>query len=309
MAHKLPPLNALRLFEAAARHASFKRAAEELHLTSSAISHAVQGLEDWLGAELFHRGTRGLTLTPAGSQLAASASQALALIAQAAERLRGRTATGTLFVSSAPTFAARWLLPRLPRFAAQYPDVRVSIDTSRQVVELGPGGIDLAIRMARKSGSGGTWIQLVEVLLIPVCSPAIRAQFDGPWSEMIAKVPLIHVTNVSDDWAAWFHSTGMTPPDLEGGLRVDTIQMSIDAAAQGLGVALGRKPLIDEYLVQGRLVEVGGPAVAGSVSYWLVGADSTFERREIRLFRSWLLSELDGGRAAPSGPVPTRVGR
>jgi len=309
MAHKLPPLNAVRLFEAAARHASFKRAAEDLHLTPSAVSHAVQGLEEWLGAELFHRGTRGLTLTPAGSHLAAAASQALALLATAAERLGGRRATGTLSVSSAPTFAARWLLPRMPRFAAQHPDVQVSIDTSRQIVELGTDGIDLAIRMAREAGSGGTWIRLVEVSLVPVCSPAIRARFGDRLVEMFVEAPLIHVTGVSEGWAAWFRSAGMTPPDLERGLRVDTIQMSIDAAAQGLGIALGRKPLIDEDLSHGRVVEAGGPAIAGSVSYWLVGADSTFERREIRLFRSWLLSELDDGRAASSGPASTRIDR
>lgn len=309
MAHKLPPLNALRLFEAAARHASFKRAAEELHVTPSAVSHAIQGLEEWLGAELFHRGTRGLTLTPAGSRLAGAANQALALLAAATERVRAGRATGTLSVSSAPTFAARWLLPRLPRFAAQHPDVQVSIDTSRRRVELAPGGIDLAIRMAHEAAPGGTWNRLVEVSLIPVCSPAVWARFGDRLAEMFANVPLIHVTSVSDEWAAWFRSAGITPPDLERGLRVDTIQMSIDAAAQGLGIALGRKPLIDEDVSQGRLVEVGGPVIAGSVSYWLVGADSTFERREIRLFRSWLLSELDGGRAASSGPASKRLDR
>jgi len=301
MTRKLPPLNGLRLFEAAARHRSFKLAAAELHVTPSAVSHAVQALEEWLGTELFHRGTRGLTLTPAGSQYAAAVSQALTLLQSATERLVGRRATGTLSVSSAPTFAARWLLPRLPRFAEQYPDIQVSIDTSYRQVELPLDGIDLAIRMAREPKSSGTWTRLVEESLVPVCSPAVRMKLGDGTPDVFAGMPLIHITTVSEEWTEWFRSAGIAPPEFGRGLRVDTIQMSMEAAAQGLGIALGRKPLVDDDLAQGRLVEAGGPVIPGKISYWLVGAESTFERPEIRLFRTWLLSELESSAHAPSG--------
>src|SRR5262249_11426792 len=306
MSPRLPPLNGLRLFEAAARQGSFKRAAEELHVTPSAVSHAVQALEEWLGSELFHRGARGLTLTPAGSQFAASVGAAIALIAAATERLPGRRATGMLSVSSAPTFATRWLLPRLPRFAEQYPDIQVSIDTSLRHVELPLDGIDLAIRMAREAKPNGTWIRLIAESLVPVCSPSVRARLGDRLLEIFSDVPLIHVTSVSENWAEWFRGAGIDPPDLKRGLRVDTIQMSLEAAAQGLGIALGRKPLIDDALAQGDLVEAGGPVVPGAMSYWLVGAESTFERPEIKLFRSWLLSELDSQGAASSAAAVQR---
>ena len=318
---KLPPLNSLRLFEVAARHESFKRAAEELHVTPSAVSHAVQALEEWLGTELFHRGPRVLTLTAAGSQLAVSANQGFSLLASATERVRARQATGTLSVSSAPTFATRWLLPRLPRFAGQNPNIQVSIDTSRAPVELAREGIDLAIRMARapksagiksagtrsagtrsagiKSAgtrsagirSAGTWTRLVEEMLVPVCAPTIWARMEGRAPAVFSAQPLIHVTSVSQEWADWFESAGIEPPDLERGLRVDTIEMSMEAAAHGLGIALGRKPLVDEELAHGRLVEAG-PVVRANTSYWLVGSPHAFERPETKLFRGWLLSEF-----------------
>jgi LysR family transcriptional regulator, glycine cleavage system transcriptional activator len=295
MVPRLPPLNGLRLFEAAARHTTFKQAAEELNVTPSAVSHAVLALEEWLGTKLFNRSARGLILTPAGSQFAAAIGEALARIAVATQRLPGRRATGALSVSSAPTFATRWLLPRLPRFAGQYPDIQVSIDTSLRPVELPLDGVDLAIRMAREAKSKGRWIRLIEESLVPVCSPLIRARLGNRISDILSEVPLIHVTSVSEDWADWFRAAGIDPPDLKRGLRVDTIQMSLEAAAQGLGIALGRKPLIDDALVQGHLVEAGGLMIPAATSYWLVGAESTFERPEIRLFRNWLLSELDDG--------------
>jgi len=295
------PLNSLRLFEVAARHESFKRAAEELHVTPSAVSHAVQVLEEWLGTELFHRGARVLTLTAAGSQLASSASQGFSLLASATERVRARQATGTLSVSSAPTFATRWLLPRLPRFAGQNPNIRVSIDTSRAPVELPRGGVDLAIRMARRPKSAGinsagirsagAWTRLLVEILVPVCAPTVWAPIDGRASAMFSALPLIHVTSVSQEWGDWFEFARIKPPDLTRGLRVDTIEMSMEAAAQGLGIALGRKPLVDGELAQGRLVEAG-PVVRADTSYWLVGADRVYERPESKLFRRWLLSEL-----------------
>ena len=135
MAFRLPPLSSLRVFEAAARHNSFRKAADELNLTASAVSHGIQTLENWLGVELFYRETRGLRLTGAGEIYAPLVNQALSVLAKATDRLPGRKATGTLSVSSAPTFANKILLPRLGKFIAQFPDIRVTIDTSQGVVD------------------------------------------------------------------------------------------------------------------------------------------------------------------------------
>jgi LysR family glycine cleavage system transcriptional activator len=301
---RLPPLNSLRLFEAAARQKSFKRAAEELHLTPSAVSHAVQTLEEWLGTELFHRGARGLTLTPVGADYADAVGRALILVATATEQLPGRRATGTLSISSAPTFANRWLLPRLARFTAQFPEIQVSLDTSHRQVEFPLDGIDLAIRLSADSRSNATWIHLVRESLVPVCSPALRSRLAGRGDSIFADAPLIHVTAISEDWPQWFRSAGLAPPDREGGLRVDTLHTAWEAAAQGLGIALGRRPLVDHDLEQERLVEAAGPVVRSSLSYWLVGADRTFERPEIRAFRTWLMGEL-----TPEAPAGTGVRR
>src|ERR1700678_3491516 len=145
MAFRLPPLSTLRVFEAAARYSSFRKAADELNLTASAVSHGIQTLESWLGVELFHRKARSLRVTSAGEAYAPMVNQALTILAKATEQLPGRAATGTLSISSAPTFANKILLPRLEKFVAQFPDIRVTIDTSQRRVDLTLDEFDVAI--------------------------------------------------------------------------------------------------------------------------------------------------------------------
>ena len=293
MAFNLPPLNTLRLFEAAGRHASFKLAAEELHLTPSAVSHGIQKLEDWLGATLFERGTRGLSLTAAGEAYLPQIAEALGMLAQATDVVQGRKPTGALSVSVAPTFAKRWLLPRLARFTERHPDIRVTIDTSKRPVEFPLDGMDLAIRMSAEARAAGTWIELLREELVPVCAPALLAKLGaGSLEELLARAPLIHVTTTAEDWAAWLRATGHAGLSVEGGIRVDRVQVALEAAAQGLGIALGRRPLVDADLDAGRLVMLPAPVVEGATRYWLVGGDETFERPEIRKFRKWLLEEI-----------------
>jgi LysR family glycine cleavage system transcriptional activator len=152
MGFKLPPLSSLRVFEAAARRGSFKNAAEELNITASAVSHAVQNLEDWLGVELFRRGGGKLELTEPGAAYASAIGKAIKAIADATARLPGRRSRGRLTLSSAPGFAARWLMPRLSRFADRHPEISVDIQTSLDPVDLPMEGIDAAIRLARRRG-------------------------------------------------------------------------------------------------------------------------------------------------------------
>lgn len=309
MGFRLPPVNTLRLFEAAARLGSFKLAADEIHITPSAISHGIQTLENWLGTELFHRGPRGLTLTPAGEAYAPEVQAALSILATATERLPGRRATGVLSVSSAPTFANRWLLPRLSRFTELYPDIRVTIDTSRHYVDFSTAGIDLAIRRGTAPKSGESWIQLVPEMVVPVCSPSLRQSIPvDDEVELLGHAPLIHVTTVREDWRSWFEARGIAPPSNERAIRVDTIQLAAEGAMRGLGIAMGRKPLIDEYLVQGSLLEIAGPAIPADTSYWLVGTQLAFDRPETKLFRAWILQELRD-RDRPPAPVAAAMPR
>ena len=176
MAFRLPPLSSLRVFEAAARHNSFRKAAEELNLTASAVSHGIQTLESWLGVELFHRESRGLRLTGAGEIYAPLVNQALSVLAKATEQIPGRKATGTLSVSSAPTFANKILLPRLEKFAADFPDIRVSIDTSQRLVDLTLDDFDIAIRNTVAKKPAPNWTLLVAETLVPVCSPGLKKE-------------------------------------------------------------------------------------------------------------------------------------
>jgi len=294
MAFRLPPLNSLRVFEAAARHKSFRQAAEELNITASAVSHAMQTLEDWLGVDLFYRETRGLRLTPAGEAYLPLISDALAMLAKATEQLPGRKGTGKLVVSSAPTFANRFLLPRLGDFTARHPDVQVTLDTSPKILDLPLEGVDVGIRMALEASRAAHWTELTKEFLLPVCGPTLKAKLDAcPPEEIFERFPLIHVTAIASDWTEWFELSGIAAPEsLDDGLRVDTMQMAFDAAAQGFGLAIGRRPLIDEDLSAGRLVPVAERVLPSGRSYWFVTADTNFEKPEVKVFRKWLLSQF-----------------
>ncbi len=295
MALRLPPVTTLRLFEAAARVKSFRLAAEEVHLTPSAVSHGIQTLETWLGTELFVRGPKGISLTRAGEAYYPDVEKALQIIVAATERLPGRRAGGDLSVSIAPTFVSRWLMPRLPRFVEQYPDLRLSLDSSQRHVDLAVDNVDLAIRIAAapRPGADGEWIELIRHTLVPVCAPELKARLAGlAGADLFGNVALIHITNVSEDWSAWFAATGIEAPQTGGEIRVDTVGLGLDAATRGLGIVLGRQPLTDDAMESGELVALDAPVVQGATGYWLVGAPGAFARAEVKLFRDWLLAEL-----------------
>jgi len=294
MAFRLPPLTALRVFEAAARHNSFRKAADELNLTASAVSHCIQTLENWLGVELFYRESRKLRLTVAGEIYAPLVNQGLSVLAKATEQLPGRKATGTLSVSSAPTFAHKILLPRLERFAARFPHIRVTIDTSHRLVDLALDDFDVAIRNSSTEQPASNWTLLAVETLMPVCSPGLKQQLGAsPDAGLVSRAPLIHVTSVSADWNHWFRASGIeVPAPVDGELRVDTVQMAFEAAMRGLGVVLGRRPLVDDDLASGRLVPLLGETIPSGSGYWLVASQTDFQKPEVKMFRHWLLSEL-----------------
>jgi DNA-binding transcriptional LysR family regulator len=287
---RLPPLASLRLFEAAGRHLSFKQAAEDLYVTPSAVSHGIVALERALGVQLFLRETRRLSLTPAGADYLPYIAEALALIAIGTERLPVDRAKRGIVLSCAPTIAARWLLPRLHKFNEAWPNIPVTVDTSRRQVDFPADGFDFALRMSRASVADPAWVRLFGERLVPVCSPAYRDSLpDGD----LRRATLIHNKTATEDWAAWQENTGIAIEQRRC-LEVDTIQLSFEAAASGLGVALGRRPLVDLDLDSGALVEIGQTMLADT-AYWLVSSEGAGRRPDLAAFKRWLLKEVDPG--------------
>lgn len=289
MALRLPPLAALRLFEAAGRRQSFKLAAEELHLTPSAVSHGIVALERWLGVTLFERRTNGVILTKEGADYLTFVSEALAMIAVGTRRLPNARGVRRVTVSLPPTFAARWLLPRLSSFRALHPEISITFDTSHRQVGFPVDNVDLAVRMAR-----APWPDLISVCLfverlIPVCSPEFLDRHRQGGRLDLATVPLLHLASVTEDWAAWIDAAGVSEIDLSACLSFDTAHMAVDAAVAGLGVAIGRRPLIDPELSAGQLIEAATPEVQSTTGYWLVHAPEVNSRPEVRAFSDWLV--------------------
>lgn len=290
MPGKLPPLSTLRLFDAAGRHQSFKAAAAELHVTPGAVSHGIAVLERWLGVPLFVRGPRGLALSPAGRDYLPYVAEALALIATGTQRMPSCAGEGKLIVSAAPTFAKHLLIPILHRFRKQRPRITVSIDTQRRQVSFPVDGIDFAIRMAHGPSPGLRSTELLRERLVPVCSPSLRARLEADGTDL-ASATRIHIDGASEDWAAWLDALGRESPAAMAELHFDTIQMAVDAAVAGLGVAIGRRPLIDGDLAAGRLVVIG-PEVAAATGYWLVSHPGAGERADLAGFERWLVAEM-----------------
>ncbi|MCW5734682.1 MAG: LysR family transcriptional regulator [Enhydrobacter sp.] len=296
---RLPPLPALRPFEAAGRLRSFKLAAAELNLTPSAVSHAIAGLEEVLATRLFVRGTRGLSLTPAGADYLAYVSEALSLIAVGTQRLPGRQVERAIAVSAAPTFASRWLLPRLPRFTERWPDVGITVDTSRRQVGFPVDGFDFAIRMSRAPGRSLSWVKLLNEELVPVCSAAYRERILGTDGAIVwPRATLIHLVTASEGWQSWFEVRGLRDIDTTAGLRFDTAELAYGAATAGLGIVLGRRPLVDRELDGGELVRLAEQPVAAETAFWLVSAEETQRRPELRDFKRWLIAEAEAAQSA-----------
>ncbi len=267
---------------------SFRLAAEELNVTPSAVSHAIEAIETWYGRPLFVRALRGLTPTPEAVDVSERVRQALERLHQATARVPGRRAQGHLAISAAPTFASRWLLPRLRRFSERYPDIRVTLDSTRYQVDADLAGIDLVIRRAEVPTGPQTWLRLVREEIVPICSPGFMMRAGmADHRRIIRTGPHIRVSVVAEEWRDWIADA----PDAAAQIEVDTIALAIEAAAAGLGIALGHKPLINPDLESARLVALAKPRAA-KAGYWLVGSDRIFDRPEARLFRQWLIDEL-----------------
>ncbi len=291
MARRLPPLNALRAFEAAARHLSFTRAAGELHVTQAAISHQVKALEEHLGRKLFRRLNRALLLTDDGQAYLPSVSRAFTLLNDATSDLLTKHAPGPLTVSALPSFAARWLVPRLGRFRHIRPDIDLRIDPSAALSDFAGGDVDVGIRYGRGKypGMRADWLMTEDIF--PVCSPAL---LEGPHPLRDPK-DLEHQVLLHDDghgdWRTWLLAAGVERVDPARGPIFTDSSMLIQAAMAAQGVALARGVLAADELAAGRLVRPFTLSLPTEYAYYLVCPVNTAEQPKITAFRDWLLSE------------------
>ena len=308
MAQQLPPLNSLRFFEAAARLGNYRLVAEELHVTASAVSHSILTLEAWFGAKVFERCPQGLRLTPLGRDLLPTVTRALGLISDATDQIAGARSNGRLSLGSEPAFASSWLVPRLPQFSARHPAVQISIGTFGTPQAPATDGTDLEIRYSEKPPAGMCRTRLLRDTLIPVAAPAlVDGLMDGDGTRLLRRLPLLRLVDRPDDWDHWLDGAGIGREDQSGDMKFGSVQLALEAARQGLGLAMGRCLLVEDDLASGRLVALSLPRIAALSSYWLVGAGPAFERRESRAFRRWLVEQMRAvGPADPTAPVPQR---
>lgn len=294
MSDDLPPLTALRAFHAAGRHESFQEAARALHVTPSAVSHQIRGLEDWFGVTLFTRGARRIELTAAGKTLLRETERAFARITTTAQRLRGAGAK-KLKVSALPLITSAWLIPRLARFEARYPDIVLDIETTNRIADLERDGIDVAIRNLRAPTPGLVARKLLDVQGVPVCARELLASLKTPRD--LAAQTLIHITARPDAWAEWLKRAEVGFQKGKRDLSFDTVPAALDAAARGRGVVLGMHPLIWEAPVAKDLVVPFAPKVDSQSSYYVVHRRADGARPEVKAFVDWLVKEMAAFRA------------
>ncbi len=302
MSRRLPSLNSLRAFEAAARHLSFTRAAEELNVTQAAISHQVKALESRLGLKLFRRRGRNLVLSHAGQLYALELSQAFDVMDRATRQLTRHDRAGVLTVSMLPSFAAKWFVPKLGAFRARHPDIEVRVAPSMTLTDFGREDVDVAIRYGN-----GHWPELaVERFLtedvFPVCSPQLPGIEKLRQPQDIARHTLLH-DDLREDWRMWLLAAGVEGVDPERGPSFVDSAMVVQAAVEGLGLALARSALAAADLAAGRLVRPFDVSLPAEFAYYIVCPPAHTEQPAIAAFRQWLLDTV-GGETSLSSPPP-----
>lgn len=311
---RLPPLAALRAFESAGRHLSFKKAAQELHVTPAAISQQIKSLERHLGFPVFRRLTRAIELTEQGAALLPRIRQGFDCLASAVHDSR-RDTSQTLRITAPPSFATHWLMLRLPDFLAAHPQVDLRLVSSADAVDSGAAGgfalaapgepaSDIAIRYGSGHYPGWHVEHLFTPAYVPVCSPGL------PSADKPLAVPgdlrwhrLIHDETIRDDakqpnWQEWARVAGVTDVDTRRGPRYSNAVLAVQAAIEGQGVALAIRPLVESELAAGRLVIPFDVAVPSPHAYFMLTLEAMAHRPPIAAFRTWLLAKCQGG--APS---------
>lgn len=297
----LPPLSALRAFEAAARLKSFSKAADELNVTPAAISHQIAALEADLGVQLFRRLNRAIELTPSAQVLLPGLSEAFAEIRASVGRLRAHNDTGTLTVTASPSFAGKWLVLRLYRFQELHPEIDVRISASDNLVDLATGDFDMGIRYGTGRYPGLVVEKLMENEVFPACSPQLVT--GGPplkTPEDLRYHQLIYDQGVDRDplaatWPMWLRAAGVKDMPAGHGISFSGSHLALDAAIAGHGVVLAYSTLAAADLAAGRLVRPFALSLPDRFAYYIVTAPGALERPKVKAFRDWLREEADGG--------------
>ena len=302
MANRPLPLNALRAFEAAGRHLSFSKAADELHVTPAAVGHQIKQLEDFLGVALFVRYNRAVQLTEPGHALLPATRDGLERLRAGVENVGRLQQTRPLVISVVPSFGGKWLLHRMDKFRAEYPEIELRIDATTRVVDLATEGIDVAIRYGSGDYPGLRVDCLLDDEIVPVCSPELLAGkhplrkpddlrhhvlLQAEWNPQYATWP---------DWPMWLKAAGLGDLEVKYSAtysgQVET--MLIDAAVKAKGVALASIVLVAEDLAAGRLVRPFEISYPLNFCYYLVSLESIADTPKVRVFRDWILREVSG---------------
>ena len=301
MATRLPPMNTLRAFEAAARYLSFTLAAEELHVTQAAVSHQIKVLEQALGVRLFRRLNRAIRLTEEGQEFVSEVRMALNHLAVAVEKLTAPDAGGPLTVSVLPSFASKWLVPRLGRFRDKHPEIDVRIDPSNSLTDFRRDDVDLVVRYGQGEYEGLHSVRLMTEDIFPVCSPAL---LEGPNAlsrpEDLRRHTLLH-DDAYVDWAMWLLVAGVKGIGPRQGPFFTDSAMVVQAAVEGQGVALARGALAAGDIAAGRLVKPFDIAIPTKYAYYVLSPKATSRHPKIAAFREWLLEEAAADDTMPPG--------
>ena len=308
MSQPLPPLNALRAFEATARHASFTRAAAELHVTPAALSHQIRGLEDLLGLKLFHRKARAIELTAAAGLMYPGVRNGFESLRTAVEQLDRARQDRILVVSASPGLTAKWLVPRIYRFLAEHPDVDARISSGTAYANFTSDGVDVGIRLSSGVHPELHVEKLSDEWMLPLCSPRLL-QGEAPLRSAhdLPRFPLIQIDlpGMVPTWDDWLRAVGIQGVDTTRGLRLNVSDHALDAASEGTGVVLGYKLVASHDITLGRLVSPFGPELPlPGRSYYFVCARGQERRPAIKAFRDWLFAEIaDTFAKLPPGPA------
>lgn len=288
---RLPNLAALRAFEAAARHQNFSRAAEEIHVTHGAISHQVRALEEELGVQLFVRNGKRIAITAEGEQFAMRLRKSLTEIADAAEALRKSARQKRLMITTLPSFASRWLAPRLGKFIDLHPDIEVVLQSSGQLTDFVREQVDVGIRFGRGRYPGLSVEKLMGDYYYPVASPRYNGGNLPVSPHELGKFTLLRSYD-DEQWRPWFAAAGVDLPEPTGGLLFQDLSMLVRQAAAGDGIALVRHVVAMQEIAYGELVRLFDVSVKSRHAYYFVCPPQALQKQQVLAFHAWLLAEV-----------------
>jgi LysR family glycine cleavage system transcriptional activator len=293
MARKLPPLHLLQLFEAAGRNLSFKKAAEELFLTPSAISHQIKTLEENLGITLFTRQARGVKLSVAGTAYLAVVQEVFQKLEQGTLQLKKQYFSQSLRIATFSTIASNIVIPRLSLFQQAFPEIELNIETSTDLVDLRYDEIDIALRLGKGDWPGVISEKIFDLQVSPMCSPAFAQKHKLSSVSQIPHVPLIKLSNMEDAWSTWAKNVGLTGLELHSSLSLGSYDAVIQAAQQGLGLALGALPLENSALSNAQLFKPFKEQIQFEQSCYAVYLPQDKRRQDISVFLRWFKQQVE----------------